>query len=139
MYYKPIHFDVKELVSESVYNRFGQDALMLLRPELLMTLDKIRERYNKSVTVNTWSFGGKLYFRGYRPFDCTVGARYSQHRLGNAADFDVDGMTADEVRADIIKYPNAIHFANITCIEANVNWVHIDCRNIKDRIRIVYP
>ncbi len=63
-----------------------------------------------------------------------VGAKYSQHRFGRAVDFDVKGISAETVRNDIRKG----YFSEITCIEADVNWVHIDVRNA-NRLLEVHP
>lgn len=139
------HFKIYELVDKKTFDRFGLQAWMLLNPLALQALDGIREFFtalrgkDTPVTVNNYHSGGPFQYRGLRPHSCTVGAEYSQHRLGNAFDCDIAGISADEARKIIVKHRNDPRFLFINCLEADVNWLHFDCRNIPDRIRIVHP
>jgi hypothetical protein len=54
--------------------------------------------------------------------------------MGAAIDFDVQAMTAEEVRADILTHQNDTGIEYITAVEMSIagkpiNWVHIDCCN----------
>ncbi len=138
MYYRCRNFQIKELVDKKTFEQFGADAWMLLDPRALETLDAIRTYFAAPVTVNDWPFGGKNQYRGFRPPDCKVGAKYSQHRRGAAFDISVKGYGADQVREEIIAHKDT-YFPYIMCLEAEVPWVHFDVRNIPDPIRIVYP
>jgi len=142
--YRPTHFDLEELVDPTTWNLLGEKAWWLLDPRLLWTLDQIRERYNQPVTVNTWKWQQEKpeTMRGFRPSSTTEGRFHSQHRYGRATDFDVEGMTADEVRADILSHQNDSAFQYITCLETDISWVHLDCRNwdrTKHGILLVKP
>ena len=139
MFYQCRNFKSYEIVSKDVFGLFGDQVWMLFRPEALMSLDNIRSWFDRPVIVNNWASGGDLQFRGFRPFDCTIGARYSQHRFGGAFDFDVQGVTADEVRKVILDNEDHERFQYITCLEINVSWTHFDVRNIPNRIRLVKP
>ena len=138
MSYIPTHFTWPELLPESVYRelellkRLDRCAL-LLDERILITADRLRQRYGKLV-CNTWPFGGQHQFRGYRPQDCTVGAALSQHRFGRALDLVPVQATAAEIRADIRAHPEMEAFEHITCVEDDVGWLHVDCRN-HDRAR----
>jgi hypothetical protein len=112
-----------------------------LNPHALMALDSLRDFFDAPITVNNWLWGGPFSYRGLRPLDCSVGADYSQHRFGNAFDCDVSGVTAEEARVLILGAKDDFGIQHINCIEADVNWLHFDCRNIpyEDRIKIVYP
>lgn len=112
---------------------------MFLNPLALQALDGIRDFFDAPVIVNNYHAGGRFQFRGLRPRFCSVGAEYSQHRLGNAFDCDVAGVSAEQVRKVILAHRDDPRFLFINCIEADVNWLHFDCRNIPDRIRIVHP
>jgi len=129
--YIPQYFQWHELVPSAEYKDYW---LYLIDDRLLMSLDAIREHYKRPVTVNNWFRGGKFSNRGLRPMNSSVGAKFSQHKYGRAADFDVDGIPARKVRDDI----KAGLFPLITCIEDNVSWVHIDVRNAT-RLMIVLP
>lgn len=139
MYYKCRNFEIYELVDSVTYSKFGEEAWMFFNTNALKALDGIREYFGTPVTVNTWKNGGNFEFRGLRPISSTLGATYSQHRFGNAFDCDIKGKTAIEVRTEILNNKNNELFKYINCLEANVTWVHFDCRNITDRIRVVYP
>lgn len=135
MLYIPEYFHPYELVDERTYYDYGHDHCMsLFDDRILWTIDQIRKKLDKPVHVNNWFKGGKFQFRGYRPYWCTEGTRYSQHRYGRAIDFDVLKENPEDIRTwllseeckDIAKY--------ITAIEKDVNWVHIDCRNDKFKL-----
>jgi len=120
--YIPKYFTWQELMPSPEYEHYW---LILMDERILRTLDAIREHYKRPVIVNNWHKGGAFRNRGFRPMTGNVGAKYSQHRFGRAADFDVSGIPAERVREDI----RSGLFPEITCIEKNVNWVHIDVRN----------
>lgn len=139
IYYKCKYFKIQELIDPATYNKWGERAWMFFNPHVLYSLDMIREHFQVSVTVNNWLFGGKFTMRGLRPPTSTVGAIYGQHRFGNAIDCDVKNKPAEEVRQEILKLKNNDRFQYITCLEADVAWVHFDTRNIENRIMLVYP
>jgi uncharacterized protein YcbK (DUF882 family) len=120
--YIPKHFSWHELVPSAEYKNYW---LYLIDDRILMSLDAIREHYKRPVIVNNWHSGGTFTLRGLRPMNSVVGAKYSQHKFGRAADFDVLGIPAEQVRNDI----RSGLFPLITCIEKDVNWVHVDVRN----------
>jgi len=137
--YRCKFFKIYELVDRFTHERFGEEAWQFFNPIALISLDGIREFFNAPVTVNNWFWGGSLQFRGLRPVYCTIGATYSQHRFGNAFDCDVKGVSAEEVRKTIIDNKDHELLRHITCIEADVDWLHFDCRNIPERIKLVKP
>jgi len=50
------------------------------------------------------------------------------HRLGKAVDFDVKGMSAEQVRGVIRMNQVELMRLGLTRIESGVNWVHIDLK-----------
>ena len=137
--YKCEHFQIEELVDKATYDKFGEQAWMFFDPAILFSLDGVRDYFGKPVTVNNWKAGGPFQWRGLRPRSCDIGAEYSIHRFGGATDLDVKGLTAEEVRQEILKNKDHEKFRLINCMEADVLWLHMDTRNISDRIRIVHP
>jgi len=97
----------------------------LFDENLLIVIDRLREALNRPITVNNWKSGGKFSLRGFRPKNCKTGAPKSAHKLGKGLDFDVKGMTAQQVRDYIISHQNM--FPEITRMEAGTSWVHLDC------------
>ena len=129
-FYKPKYFKAQELVDKETFQKFGEMSYMFFDPRALKTLDKIREYFGKPITVNNWHLGGTMDSRGLRTIKDRTGAPYGQHRFGKAFDFSVQGMTAEEVRKIIIDHQDEEPFNEITAMEKNVTWVHIDFRNI---------
>jgi len=128
----PTYFSIDELVCEHVYDKYGAKAWMFFDTELLIMLDTIRDRIGKPIFVNDWQIHGKYSQRGLRCNQCDIvkekaeaGILYmSAHCLGKAADFDVQGLLAEEVRQWIVK--NANWWPYHIRLEAGVSWVHLD-------------
>ena len=134
-FYKCKKFRIEELVPPEVFSFYGERCWQFFRPGILITLDRMRWRYNKPITVNDWLWGGQFSYRGFRPPSCTIGADFSLHRFWGAIDCDVEGMPAEEVRQDILTNKDDPAFKEINCIEMGVNWVHFDARNVMYRIK----
>ena len=127
---KPTHFTAQELVPQAIYDHYGDDSFMFIDNKILITLDLIREYFKSPVIVNNWHKGGNLENRCFRSWDTRVGARLSQHKLGKAVDFNVVGLTADEIRKEIIENQDNIFFESIMRMELGTSWVHIDIKPI---------
>jgi hypothetical protein len=132
IFYKPKNFKIQELVLKHIYEKFGEKCWLFFDSKLLWTLDKIREKYG-AIIVNDWLWGGEFQNRGFREFNSSVGAQYSQHKFGRAVDFHFksDKITCKEMRKTIIENPNFYEFKYITSVEDfdGMNWIHIDVRN----------
>lgn len=131
--YKPINFKPQEFMPEKVYNELvaaGADPMIVMDPLIVYTIDKIRDHFKKSITINNWLFQKDGFqFRGFRPRWYTqTAAQYSQHYFGRALDFDIDGMKAEEFRSYLKLNPKLDAFSYITACEKNLTWIHIDCR-----------
>ena len=123
------HFTIEELVSKRVFDIRGQRAWQLLDVRGLMTLDRLRRRYGR-MTINDWLWGGKNESRGLRTPESKWFSEFSQHTFGRG--FDVifhDGVTAEQVRQDILAEPDHPDFEFIMSIELGVSWLHFDIRN----------
>lgn len=135
MLYKPKNFGLKELVCLEVYNKYGETAWEFFDPRLLETLDWLRESLKRKIYINNWSAGGNFSQRGLRCNICdlvkvkTVKNQIymSSHVLGKAIDFDVEGMTAQEVCDWILVHQSDLPYS--ICLEGEVSWVHLDMRD----------
>lgn len=125
--YQCKHFKAYELVPRALYELRGERAIQLLDKELLVAIDYVREKLGK-VTINTWKWGGQFEYRGIRTPECPEYSITSQHPYGKAVDFDVEGMTSDEVNQWLIDNRNAPELKGITFIEMGMNWTHMDTR-----------
>ena len=130
------YFKVYELVDEATYSLLGDNAIKLFNQDLLKDLDQIREDLGRPITVNTWKNEGDLSQRGFRSQESNVGSKSSQHRTGNAVDFDVEGMNAIDVRTYILE--NKDLYPNIMRMEAKVGWVHLDSKLLRDDQERIY-
>ena len=129
------YFDIRELVCPHVHGKFGQYAWQFFDPRLLDTLLVIREKIGKPIYVNNWDMGGNFSQRGFRCNICSLVKEktaleklyVTAHSQGMGVDFDVKGMTAEEVRKWI--KDNQILLPYPVRIEEDVNWVHLDTRS----------
>lgn len=122
------YFGIHELVDSKTVKIHGERAWKFLDYRLLYALLIVREGLGKPITVNT----RKLQQRGLRTILQQLVKNYfykdklylSAHLLGKAVDFDVEGMTAQEVRDWIISNKDLFPFK--IRLEGEVTWVHMD-------------
>jgi hypothetical protein len=140
-FYKCLHVDIRQLVDPETFATLGDRCWGLFDDKLLSTIDRLQNRYNHQMVINTWhkKAPNPFRYRGFRSSDCTVGAKLSSHRRGQAIDFDVVGMTAEQVRKDIRDNIENLDIMFITQVENNVNWVHISTANVPNRIQWINP
>lgn len=132
---KSKYFKIQELVSEQVYKKYGEKSWLFIDEKLIKVLDLIREHFEKPIIVNNWLWGGNLHQRGLRANkdEMVVNKKdyyISQHCLGKAVDFNVKGMTAQEVYEEILKSKDKFYLiSRIENIKNTPTWVHIDVAN----------
>lgn len=120
------YFDIKELVCNHIYSKFGTQSWMFLSTQLLHTLLVLRsDILNIPMVVNT----DTLKQRGMRCNMCTIvksktSAYVSSHATGNGIDFSSSVKSAEEIRQIIKDNQDKLPY-NIR-LESDVNWVHID-------------
>jgi hypothetical protein len=131
MYY-PKYFDIWELIPPDMLalindkgSKWGFDTLFDER--LLITMDRLREQFG-AMEANTWGWGGRHCFRGFRLPSCRIGAELSQHRFGRAVDLMPLDSTVGSIRQEILWKPNSPRFQYIGGLELGVSWLHIDVR-----------
>jgi hypothetical protein len=130
------YFDIEELVCRHVHDKYGDASWQFLDPRLIITINTIRDRIGKSITVNNWKDGGDFDERGLRCPQCSIvkdnlskGNLYmSAHTLGKAVDFNVQGLLGEEIRLWIAKYKNWLPYP--IRLEKGVSWVHLDLFNL---------
>ena len=91
-----------------------------------IVLQKIRDEFDKPVTVNSW----------YRPPEVNRaigGARDSQHLRGHAIDFNVVGLHPKQVLKHLLEWPDS----NTWGLASSNVFTHIDLRGY--RARWAYP
>lgn len=130
------NFSIDEFVDETVYNKYGEKAWRFFDMRLLHTMVIIRKYIGRRITINSWKWGGGFSQRGLRTnisqLVRTKNYLYlSAHLRGAAVDFDVEGMTASEVRAWIKEnedlLPYHVRLENILLSTGHeISWVHLD-------------
>jgi len=124
------HIDIEELVPKDIFMSKGIGCFDLIDYRIPLILEHIRTLCgDKPLIINNWLWGGSYQYRGYRPLNCTVGAKNSMHKHGMAVDFDVRFMKADEVRRIILDNEQELMLLGLTRMESDVSWVHIDLKS----------
>lgn len=125
------NFNIKELVCQHCYNKFGDNAWQFLSTELLSTLYILRYIiFNKPITINNWATGGSLSQRGLRCNLCQIvrdknDVYISAHCLGNAIDFNVKDVDIEQCKQLIRQ--NTDKFEYPIRLESNTDtWIHVD-------------
>ena len=126
------YFAIHELVGKRTYRKYGERAWRFLDYRTLSALLIIREGLDRPITVNNWYFGGSMQQRGLRTIVQQMIKNYfyknklylSAHLLGKAVDFDVQGMTALEVRNWVLNNQDLFPFK--IRMERDVSWCHLD-------------
>lgn len=137
------YFRLEEFIPKEVYNRFGENSIWFVDTRIVDLANFVRSRFGKSMTINNWHSGGNFNYRGFRPPDCSVGGKLSQHKFGRAIDFNIEGITPQEVYKDIIQNTSLYIKAGATTVEDiayTKGWSHIDIRAHKEPgLKIVKP
>lgn len=126
-------FELEELVHPLFIERFGVKAIMFLDPALLRSLTTLRKKFGP-ITVNNWNWGGNYKFSGLRPPTTSVGAEFSMHKYGKAADCKFRDATPQEVQEFVLAHQQC--FPDIRRMEdwnftkgVNTPWLHFDVAN----------
>lgn len=121
--YKPKNFALKELVSPEILAKYGDKAWEFLDERMLRNIQFIRDSLGRPIIVNN----GSTFT--HRCFDATEERKdgTSQHNMGRAIDFDVKGMSAEQVRKWMGSNYKNFPEPNIW-VEIGTNWVHFDVR-----------
>lgn len=128
-----------EYIPKSLYQQYQHKPHLLigLIDKVLIEADQKLRDYFGPVTINNWVHGGDRQWSGLRTRESDYYSYLSQHTFGRASDKIFRDVTADEVRNHLKKHYKKY---GITCIEADVSWVHSDVRQCAgDNLIIVYP
>lgn len=135
--YVPTHLRPEEVVPREVFTMFGAKSYSLLDSRILWTADAIREWFGKPIVINNWHQGlieilklDTFDQRGFR-LKPIGNATYSQHLFGRAIDFNIVGVSDEEVQHRIrVNAGKEAALRFVTRMEQNtVGWTHVDCMN----------
>ena len=130
------YFDIRELVSQEVYKKNGENAWRFFDADILRVLLTIRRDIVKAPMVcNNWAKGGLLSQRGLRENTAPMvkakteaGLLYlSAHTMGKAFDLSSAKYTADQLRQMIQDHADMLP-CNIRMESGKSapTWLHID-------------
>jgi hypothetical protein len=124
------YFTVHEMIYLPTWKRMANESDGLnedIKESLIklgQKMDTVREYFDKPINVHVT----------YRPLEYNKaigGALHSAHSDGAAMDFDIMGMTCDEVRKELVDR-NLLETWAMRCEKApGTNWVHLDYRALK--------
>jgi hypothetical protein len=111
-----------EYIPKELYLSASDPAQLvkLIDPKLVAADQLLRDHFGP-VTINNWWTGGDRHLSGFRPEDCAIGAKKSDHKRGMASDKIFKNINSEDVR-EFIK--NNWKTLGITKIESGVSWVH---------------
>jgi hypothetical protein len=135
------YFKIHELVGPRMYATYGDEAWFVFETDTLHCLLLMRVGIGKRFYLNNWFWGGDKTQRGYRDTTQQIIKDkvekeilyVSGHPLGNAFDYVVDGMTAEEVREWIEDhqdiFPCKIRLEwKVKSSGEPITWVHFDTK-----------
>jgi hypothetical protein len=133
-----LNFKPYEIVDQKTYETMGDDCLSLFKPDALIMLDDFatfwKNKGAKWILCNNWHEGGQFQWRGYRTVEAAkkLGSPtgHEQHQAGNAFDVDVQGYMAIAVRKIVKNNQEDTLLQKIMRLEANVNWTHLDGKEL---------
>jgi hypothetical protein len=109
--------------------------------KMISIAEYIRNATGRPVTINNWIMDGQYKFSGYRPPNCTEGSKTSEHRVFNAIDPKIKGMTGAEMNQwaqDHAKELYALGVRRIEDASITLSWLHTDGKdNGRKGIRII--
>lgn len=120
------YFSIKELVCEHTYAKFGEASWQFFTTDFLCVIFVLRKDILRAPMVCNTS---TLHQRGLRCNMCDIvrskkSVYLSAHILGQAADFTIIGMTAEQARQKIKAAANLLPCP--VRIEGGVSWLHVD-------------
>jgi Peptidase M15. len=118
-------FKLYELLPPELYKNEEQ-GWDYFDARLLRSIDAIRDILNVPLICNNWYHKGKRKASGYRLQSSSIGAQFSAHKQGMAADLISTRMTAEQMRQILIL--NADKLPYPIRIEKDVTWLHVDVR-----------
>ena len=132
------YFDLREVVSKQVYQRYGQQAWQFFDPRLLAVVVWLRKNMGIPLVCNNWASGGKFDERGFRanldPLVATKtqkGSLYcSAHSRGQGIDLSSGRAAAPTIRQWIRLHKAELPYPiRLESDKSAPTWVHIDVCN----------
>lgn len=136
------YFDLREVVSKQVYDRYDQQAWQFFDPRLLAVVVWLREGMKIPLVCNNWAKGGKFDERGFRAnldplckkktlantLYCTA------HNRGMGIDLSSGKATANDMRKWIRQNISTCPFPiRLESDKSAPTWCHLDVCNTSEK------
>lgn len=124
------NFILQEFIPPDIYAERGDKSIELLDNRIISLAQFFRD-YFGSIIINNWDSGGQYKESGLRSFTTTTGAKWSQHKLGRAADLKFSNTTPQKAYAEVLKHQKLFYEKGLRVMEDiafTATWLHIDCR-----------
>lgn len=145
-----VHFNIKELVSQAVYNfykpKYGEKFIWkFFDTQVLKDLDYIRDKWGREIIINNWSTGGSLHQCGLRSnIDPLVKSKSTPYLSGHslAKGFDLHDCRGQNSKlydlvCNLIKKKELKAFKRVENIKFTNGWVHVDALStVNDQLEI---
>lgn len=129
------HFGLYELVSQELFEQYRDTQWRLWNifdDRLLRGFDLLREDYG-SITINDWYWGGEFNESGLRIPGMETYSWTSLHAWAKAFDGKPQDTPVEKIRTDILSNKKDYH-KWFTGVETNISWLHLDTRNVLNRL-----
>lgn len=156
------NFYLDEFVDPRTYLTEPDNGLSKMNPIIFQLAQLLRSLFGKSININNW-WGLYLQLKkegkstdqiirlienskrvskwsGYRPPECKIGAKKSEHRFGNA----IDPKGDQNKLAEIVKANAALFYAfglrRLENPDITPGWLHMDTsesKHIENEIRVI--
>ena len=152
--YTAENFDLREFVPESTYKLLGEGSLRLINNKLIIIAQELRNllqvelkaKYKRAIplTINNWHTGGQFKESGLRSLITSTGARFSQHKLGQAIDVR-SNIPHYEIFNVIMKHEAFFMDLGVRRMEYlqatrgnGFGWVHIDLKETLSKKIVIF-
>lgn len=137
-------FVMEEFVPREIFTQYGIKSTWFISQGVVTSMIFLRNWFGAAITINDWHTGGSFNNRGFRhPANKNFKA-LSQHKFGKAVDFNVAGLSSDDVAKRIIDNWDTIRtnvaFTTMEDPAFTKGWTHLDARYTNsDKLLIVKP
>jgi len=125
------NFSLQEFVHPDIYDMGESLATKFIDSRMIVFAQALRDRLGSGLIINNWHIHGPYKLSGVRPFDTTVGARWSQHKFGRAIDLKGVSLSTEEIYEEVRKNWVSIYrdtgVTRMEHIDHTPTWVHVDC------------
>lgn len=127
------NFYLDEFIDEALYNSMQDKESLknLIDPKMFLAAQRLRDFLGVPLTINNWASGGVRQWSGLRTSSSPYYSVTSMHSFGKALDIISTRMSAEAMRTRI-NYNYHLFRDVISRVEADVNWLHIDCKVTND-------